>query len=261
MSKTLILSDIHFCGSHSKVKSAEQLRPLWDGCDAMVLNGDTTEVNSPRHSEESKQRASELIAIATQDGVHTTYLCGNHDPVESDNDFMWFCKENVFVFHGHAAFETLAPWSWRAKFIGQVRKKYIQESGDGFQEQLKSARKASFDVVSGAFESSRPSAVFLALLGIPAAIRVLLGWKYFPSLISHWIEQYAPSAKFVIVGHTHHAGIWKRNGRVIINTGCFGFPSHPRAVVIDNDELIVYKLRLTDGHYSLGRVCSSWNVR
>jgi len=227
----------------------------------VVLNGDTAEAHAAHLSEESKQLASELIALATNDGVHTTYICGNHDPIESDHDFMWFCENRVLVFHGHAAFKTLAPWSWRSKFIASVRKKYLQESGDGFHEQLAAVRKASFDAASGVFESSRPSKVRMAMLGIPAAIQVLLGWQQFPSLTSRWVDQYAPSAKFVVVGHTHHAGIWKRNGRVIINTGCFGFPSHPRAVVIDNDELTVYRLRFTDGHYSLGNVCSSWNVR
>ena len=261
MSKTLILSDIHFCRSSSSVTSVEQLRPLWSECDALVLNGDTTEAHANDCSDESKQYTEKLVKLAEHDGVKTTLICGNHDPVVSEIEYLWFCEKKVLVFHGHVAFPQITPWSWRAKYIAKARKKYLAESGDGFEEQLAAVRRASFDAASGAFSTCRPSFPHMLAIGLPAAFQVFYSWWRFPALLSTWVEQYAPSAKFIITGHIHHAGIWKRKNRVIVNTGCFGFPSHPRAVVIENDKITVYRLRLTRGHYSLGRVCASWNAR
>lgn len=261
MSKTLILSDIHFCRSRSSAVSPEQLRPLWSGCDALVLNGDTTEAHAKSRSGASEQHTQTLVELASKDGVRTTLICGNHDPVVSNIESLWFCDKRVLVFHGHAPFPTITPWNWRSKYIAEVRLKSLAESGDGFEEQLAAVRKASFDAVSGAFRIHRPSMPHMLALGPRAAFRVLYCWWKFPSLVSAWVENYASTASFIITGHTHHAGIWKRKNRVIINTGCFGFPSHPRAVIIDDNKLTVYRLRLKHSDYSFGRICGSWDVR
>lgn len=261
MSKTLILSDLHFSKSSSSITSAEQLRPLWSGFDALVLNGDTTEAHQNCWSDESKRHTETLIKLSETDGVKTTLICGNHDPIVSETESLWFCNKRVLVFHGHAAFPQITPWNWRSKYIAKARKKYLSKSGDGFDEQLAAVRKASFDVVSGAFKSLRPSLPHMLSLALPAAFQVFYSWWRFPTLVSNWVEQYAPTATYIITGHTHHAGIWKRNNRIVINTGCFGFPSHPRAVVIENDEITVYRLQLNSGSYSLGRVCGSWNTQ
>jgi len=261
MSKTLILSDIHFCRSRSSAVSPEQLRPLWSGCDALLLNGDTTEAHAKSRSNASEERTQRLVELASSDGVRTTLICGNHDPVVSEIESLWFCDKLVLVFHGHAAFPTIAPWNWRSRYIAEVRSKYLAKSSDGFEEQLAAVRKASFEAVSGAFRAHRPSMPQMLAFGPIAAFRVLRGWWQFPTLVSSWVEKYAPTASFIITGHTHHAGVWRRNNRVIINTGCFGFPSHPRAVIIDGYKITVHRLHLKNNNYSLGRVCASWNVR
>ena len=80
MGKTLILSDIHFCKRGSTVKSVEQLRPLWQGFDSLILNGDTSELHSASHAEASKQAAADVKVATKRDGVKITFICGNHDP-------------------------------------------------------------------------------------------------------------------------------------------------------------------------------------
>ena len=261
MSKTLILSDIHFCESRLSSTSAQRFQKLFDGINTLILNGDTTEEHSQCSFEASKKQTDELLAMASEHGVQTTIICGNHDPIISELDHVWLCNKSVLVFHGHAAFPEIAPWSWRSKYILKARESYIRENGDGFNEQLAAVRKASHEAASGTYRGQRPSLPHMCLLGMPAIFHVLSSWLKFPSLVAEWVEKYAPSAKFIVTGHTHHAGIWKRKGRVIINTGCYGFPSHPRAVILDDESIIVHRLKLSNGFYSLGRVCSSWNVR
>ena len=260
MSRTLILSDIHLCKKISSCKTPEQLRPLWKGCDKLILNGDTTEEHGLQTAEQSRKQTQKLIKLADEDGVETILICGNHDPEYSPNH-IWMLDDKVLVMHGHIAFSGIAPWSWRSRYIAQARLQYLQESGDGFEQQLSAVDRASVDAATGKFKSSRPSTMRFLLLTLPAFCHVVLSWLAFPSRIHRWVHKYAPNAKFVITGHTHHAGIWKQDGRVIINTGCFGFPSHPRAVYIEDKTITVYKLRCKNTIYSLGRVCASWNVR
>jgi predicted phosphodiesterase len=260
MGKTLILSDIHFCKKSSTCNTAEQLRQLWQGCDLLILNGDTTEEHGLRTAEESRIQTKRLIKLAKQDGVQTTLICGNHDP-EYEPNHVWICGNRLLVMHGHVAFSGVAPWSWRSRYIAAARKKYLEETGDGFEQQLSAICRSSVDAATGKFKSHRPSTFQFLLLIIPSIMHVLLGWLTFPTRIHRWAKTYAPATKFIVTGHTHHAGIWRREDRVIINTGCFGFPSHPRAVLIDECKLTVYKLQKKKNIYSLGRIFASWNLR
>jgi predicted phosphodiesterase len=260
MGKTLILSDIHFCKRGSTVKSVEQLRPLWQGFDSLILNGDTSELHSASHAEASKQAAADVKVATKRDGVKITFICGNHDPTISDIEHIWFHNTKTLVFHGHAPIEGVAPWSWRCKYIAENNESQIKETGDGFEEQLNATRTASTFAATGAFKQHRPAAPHMLMLSVPAVYKVIRCWWQYPSTVANWIHLYAPSAKFVITGHTHHAGIWKRQGITVINTGCFGFPSHPRAVVIDSTTITVHKLTKKNGVYELGRVCESWSA-
>ena len=121
MGKTLILSDIHFCDNKGSVPSFEAIQPLWQGCDALILNGDTAETLSSKLAKPSIQETELLVDAASKDGVQTTLLGGNHDPDISNVDHVYFHNENVLVFHGHAAFKGVAPWSWRAPHIERKR--------------------------------------------------------------------------------------------------------------------------------------------
>lgn len=260
MSRTLILSDIHFCRWSTKIQSIDQLQPLWQGCDSLVLNGDTAEMHSPKHAKKSKEMARSLVDAAIDDGLKATLICGNHDPSISGVDYLWLCDKRVLVIHGHASFKGVAPWSWRSKHIARSRQEQLESGGDGFEEQIAAVRTASIQAATGAFANHRPGPVHMAMLGFPAVFHILLGWWRFPSLTTQWAQRFAPSAKYIITGHTHHAGIWNRNGRIIINTGCFGFPSHPRAVVIDGERIVVHKIVKRDNDYSLGPVLGSWDA-
>ena len=46
--RIVILSDTHLSDGRRGAGSAEALRPLWQGADRLILNGDTAEPRSPR---------------------------------------------------------------------------------------------------------------------------------------------------------------------------------------------------------------------
>jgi predicted phosphodiesterase len=261
MSKTLILSDIHFRNRSSNVQSIEQLQPLWKGCDAVILNGDTSELHCTGLVEQSKIAVKKIEQLTKEDGVELSLICGNHDPTISDLQHLWFHNNQTLVFHGHAPIKGLAPWSWRYKHIVKSVNEYLEESGDGFHEQLAAAREASITAATGGYNQYRPNPFHMLLLGVPASVQVLRCWWMYPSVVADWVSHYAPSAKFVITGHTHHAGVWRRGGITILNTGCYGFPSHPRAVVLDGNTITLHKVRKRKNGFALGGVYESWSAR
>ncbi|MGY8752957.1 MAG: metallophosphoesterase family protein [Phycisphaerales bacterium] len=260
MSRTLILSDIHFCKRGSSVNSVEQLRPLWQGYDELILNGDTSELHCAQHTEKAEEAVAAIKAMTDEDDVQLTLICGNHDPTISDLEHKWYCNKQVLVFHGHAPIFGGAPWSWRYKHFAESHASQLQGTGDGFDEQLSAVRTASIQSATGEFNEHKPSTFRLSLLVIPSIIKILKCWKRYPTYVSKWANQFAPTAKFIITGHTHHAGIWNREDKVIINTGCYGFPSHPRAVEIDGNKITVYKIYKRKHVYTLGSECASWKV-
>ncbi len=260
MRRTLILSDIHFCKRSSTVKNVEQLRPLWKGYDALVLNGDTSELHCAKHSEKARIATEKLAQLTNEDGVELTLICGNHDPTISQVEHAWFCDKKVLVFHGHAPIYGGAPWSWRYTHFANTFNKQIEATGDGFTEQLLAVREASIQSATGAFNEHRPSKRKMVSFAIPAIFKILLCWKRYPTLVSDWADTFAPTATIIITGHTHHAGIWHRDNKIIINTGCFGFPSHPRAVEITDEKITVHKVIKKKDAYALGRVCAFWKA-
>lgn len=260
MHKTLILSDIHFCRWSTTVKSIEQLQPLWRSCDELVLNGDTTEMHSISHAKSSNEMTTSLIEAAKNDDVQTTLICGNHDPAISDIQHMWFWDKKILVFHGHAVFKGVAPWSWRGKYIARCRDEQMRNSDMGINEQLAAVQIASAKAAMGEFSNHRPNPIHMAMLGLPAIFHIFASWLQFPTLVGYWADQFAPNAKYIITGHTHHAGTWHRDGRTVINTGCFGFPSHPRAVLIDEASIAIYKIVKQNNRFSLGPVIQSWDA-
>jgi predicted phosphodiesterase len=260
MSKTLILSDIHFNHRSSSVRCVEQLRPLWKGFDAVILNGDTSELHCSGLKEQSKLAVEKIKQLTNEDGVKLSLICGNHDPAISELQHLWFHNNQTLVFHGHAPIKGLAPWSWRYKYIVKSINDYIEKSGDGFLEQLAAARQASITAATGGFNNYRPNLFHMLMLSAPASFQVLRCWWKYPSDVATWVSSYAPSAKFVITGHTHHAGVWQQSGLTILNTGCYGFPSHPRAVVLDGNTITMQKVHKRNKCYALGGVCESWKA-
>jgi len=84
------------------------------------------------------------------------------------------------------------------------------------------------------------------LMRHPMAIcQVLKYWYEYPRRAYEFVRQYNSLVRFVITGHTHRQGIWNIGDMTLINTGCYGFPGKPRAVLIENNSLSVVSLERT----------------
>jgi hypothetical protein len=86
----------------------------------------------------------------------------------------------------------------------------------------------------------------------PARVATVLSyWARYPRFAADWAARHAPQAGTVIVGHSHRAFVRTESGRRIVNTGSYGFPGRPHAVVIEGSTVRVHGIASRGGFYAL----------
>ena len=254
--RIVILSDTHLGRPSCAALSAAALRPLWQGASHLIVNGDVAEVHHPRHWGDAARETMHLLDLCEDDAVALTLLSGNHDPFISEVRHLHLADAQVFVTHGDALHPAIAPWSPSA---GRMRKAHEEalaaiepESRNHLDSRLKASQRASHVEWTDLEEEANQSTVHGMLLRPWSILQVLHYWWVFPKLVSAFVQEHAPQARFAILGHTHRPGIWTINDRVLINTGAFGFPGRPRAVCLDGSQLSVWPIHLHGRLYEFG---------
>ncbi len=266
--RTIILSDLHLGRAHGAATSADALRPVWLGADRLVINGDVAEIHHPRHRAAAARKTLRLFDLCEEDGVELTLLSGNHDPFISDIRHLHMADGLILVTHGDVLHPAVAPWS---PVAGRVRKAshralatLTPDEREDLETRLRASQYASAfgwaDLAKLENESGR-SNLFGMLIRPWAPIQVLLYWHVVPSLAAAFAERHAPDARYLVLGHTHHPGVWRIGPRVILNTGSFGFPGRPRAVIVDDGELSFVRILRRNGSYRLeDRPLTTWTI-
>ena len=256
MARTLIISDTHLGSTRpGSAPSAECLRPLWRGCDRLVINGDVAEVHDPRYRERAVFEAARLADLCHRDGVELTLLTGNHDAYIAQERRLLLAGGLVFVTHGDVFHPDVAPWSREAPTL---RRGYAQSlarlahPARRLDDQLVAAERAHLAHWAD-HEPGRGELTLRQLIRRPwLGLKLLWCWARYPKLAADFTRKHVPGASFVVFGHTHRAGCWRRGGITVINTGCFGFPSRPLAVLLDGPTLEVWPVRSRAGSFELG---------
>ena len=117
-------------------------------------------------------------------------------------------------------------------------------------------------------EPKRPGGRFAGLRtaireGFPPwrAFRIIWFWLKTPGLARELAYRYRPRSRFVIIGHTHYAGVWDNGQRVVINTGSF-LPLSGRYVVrLEPDRLEVRKIDVQAGRYLIGSARATFDLK
>ena len=115
--QTLIISDTHL-GKPGQV-NAEALRPVWQGVDELVINGDTAEVQVPWLRGAAVRELDRLEQLTGQDGVKLTLISGNHDAYLTDRRCLQLADGRILVMHGDALHPAVAPWTRSANPLAQ----------------------------------------------------------------------------------------------------------------------------------------------
>jgi hypothetical protein len=83
-------------------------------------------------------------------------------------------------------------------------------------------------------------------------------WSQLPGRATAFARQFRPSARFVMVGHTHRPGVWIRSDMIVINTGSFCPPFGCFAVDVSVEQIVVRRIRHAAGTFALGRVVAAF---
>lgn len=249
---TRVVSDLHLGHPGCRVRSVESLRPLFEGIDTVVFNGDTVEQRHEKLAAKGERLLAELVALLEECGCRPVFLRGNHDPRISDADHLDLGGGRLFVTHGDALFRHLSPWSpkvWPVvPRMEEIRAEYGEErlAGD-LAAQFECVQRcralpkgAESEFKTGRFKTVRT----LARMAWPPLrpVRIVKTWLTIPRAAHVFASRYRPDARVILFGHSHFAGVWDREGRTAINTGGFLSMMPARAVDFRGDELVVRRI-------------------
>ena len=258
--RIVILSDTHLAGPGRGAHSAAALRPLWQGADEVIFNGDVAEVADEKLRGLAARQVVELLRLAEEDGVRVTLISGNHDPLITDRRYLRLAEREVFMTHGDILHPAISPWTDHGKHMARLHADAVMSldpsKARDIDAQLAACKHAS--AVQWEHFVTRPHKhTWLERLQ-PAAVRrktalarkllkATYYWQTIPRRAMGFARRFAPESRFFVFGHIHRAGIWTDRGagpggadRYIINTGAYQSPRNPRAVVIEDGRLEVW---------------------
>lgn len=239
-----------------------QIRPLLEKADHIVMNGDTLDTRpgpNPRHTDACRR---EIHDFFRREAAATTFLTGNHDADFSDVHSLNLAEEAVFVVHGDVFFDNIVPWSADVPLIERLIAEDLRRSSPAERATLE-YRLAMFRRVSAAIpqrhQSEKHGLKYLARIFADLAwppwrtLWILRAWNLAPQQAAALTRRHRPKAKFVIAGHTHRPGIWRRNDElVVINTGSYCRPLTGTAVDVTESSVIVRSVDSRNGEFHLG---------
>jgi predicted phosphodiesterase len=255
-----ILSDLHYGDRASVVRDLNQLNPLLAGPQSVILNGDTLDTRPGPHAAITAQTRETVLDFIRRSPVPLTCLTGNHDPDLTTDHLRDLADGAVLVTHGDIAFADIVPWGQDASLARQlVMQERSHLPATASFEQLLAAHRRACAVIPQRHQSEPRSLKYLAsyladTVWPPTRIpRILRAWAEMSARISAVAATHRPRARFILNGHTHRAGIWRRpDGRVIINTGSYCPPSGCQLVDISGDHLTVRRVERRAGEFHAG---------
>lgn len=256
---TLIISDTHL-GRRGHVRhppTADELEPLIrSGCQRLIVNGDTAEMHHPQMRAEAARQVLRLSDLCDEAEVELTLLSGNHDPHLTDLRHLWLGGRQIFLTHGDALHPEVAPWAEEADTyrlaVAQALATLDPEDRCRLEHKLHAYQHAAHVAWLDIDRHMHRHHPVVDLLTRPWAVpRMLRYWLMMPTLAERFIAEHALACRFFLFGHAHRPGLWRRRGRVIINTGSFSTPGRPRAVVLTNHQLAYHHVRRTRRGYEL----------
>lgn len=248
--RTLILSDLHL-GRPGGARRAAAFETLLADFDRVIVNGDIAELHHAAYQADAELELAIFRDICTTRGIKLDLIAGNHDPFVSNVRALTLADGAIYVTHGDAFHPAVAPWS---PYAAHMRKAYDDalSASRGLQADdeahFRAAREASLAEWKVMGEGAHVSTIGSMAMHPGRVLTVLRYWSRYPAMAAEWVERYAPQAGTVIVGHSHRAFYRAIGGRHVVNTGSYGFPGRPHAVVIEGATVRMHALS-TRGHY------------
>lgn len=259
---TRIFSDLHYGDAASRIAHLAQLRPLLEGVNHLVLNGDTLDTRpgpAPAHTATCR---AEVLAFFPPAVPRVTFLTGNHDADFTADHSLDLATDAVWVTHGDIFYDDLVPWSQDAPTLRPQIAAGLAALPPAERTQL-AARFGVWRRVAAALPQRHQSETrrFRYLVHFandtvwpPSRVwRVLKTWREEPARAAAFTREHRPNAKFVVIGHTHRPGAWRTpSGVTVINTGSFCQPFGGCVADLANGRVLVRRIVKRGGEFRLG---------
>ena len=266
----VIISDVHLPLGRQWRRHADRLRGLWSGAGTVVFNGDTISFRGkPEIQARSLQVLDGLTEMCAADGARAALLAGNTDFAIDAPKHLWFADGRILVTHGDVIFPEISPWQPHARRLHAARQSALQDmgptKGDTLEGQLAAVRRAQLTITKREGERQRPlwSRAFRQArrLTLPAMLpRLLRAWRAAPDVAAAFVERWAPQTRCIVLGHTHHPGVWYSSGPIVVNTGGFRFPHRSWAVWVAGRTITVRKVRRARAGWEPGEQVTAFEV-
>ena len=269
----VIISDVHVKNSNGWKEQIDGLREVWAKAGTVVFNGDTVggrETNNGTSTEEILTYISKLCA---KDGTEAVFLAGNSDYFLDVAKHLLLVEGRILITHGDVIFPEMSPWYDNANLYKAARDSALQQMPQKLRStlegQLASTREAvvklansnSCEKNNGSFSSCIKKKLESYLAKPCRGWAIIQAWQKMPSMAAKFTTQYADEAKFIIIGHTHRAGVWQIADKIVVNTGSFAGFSWPFIVHVTDDKLFVQKLVRKQKKFFPDKTIASFSLR
>ena len=260
---TIILSDLHLGHRATQIRDPEELAPILREAGTVVFNGDTVEMRTGVDRAVGRKMAAAMARVCHSIGCRATFINGNHDPSISKVDHLDLMDGRVLVTHGDILFLGIAPWSRQALAYRKIHLRALAHLGPDalvdFEKRLLATKRASLRLQlleQPVTENTPAPGLFVLLRQFWPPHRpfmILRAWLQTPTLAAQLCELFRPNAKYVLIGHTHYPGCWRRGQITVINTGSYVLHFGALAAILDGESLEIRKIKRQKEGFVLGK--------
>jgi UDP-2,3-diacylglucosamine pyrophosphatase LpxH len=238
-------------GRARMVATADELAPLIDAVEILVVNGDTAELHIDEWAAAARRELDALRDRCRRAGTRLVLLSGNHDPGLSPHRHLMLSGDSVFVTHGDAVDPAVAPWSDSARIIRDRRREVEASQTPEERNSLAGVFRACREAAEAEWEVhgdlGKPSTILETLCKPRRIAAITRYWVRNPRRMNAFADRFAAESRVIVVGHSHRAGIRRIGRRDVINTGTFGIPGPALGVLIDERGLHVHRIVKRNG--------------
>jgi UDP-2,3-diacylglucosamine pyrophosphatase LpxH len=216
----------------------EKLRPLIAGAGTVIFNGDTWQELAAIFREKSAAMLEDLKELCREEGI--------------------------LITHGDAFFAEGSPWSREAfarhAEVAELWKRHGAAAADP-AKRIELAREIALVLRAATYPKGRRiwQRVMEAIRPPRRAYEILRVWTKQADVAADFASRYFPNAQIMVKGHFHRTGIWRRQGKLVVNLGAFLPPCPAWWAEYEGGYFRVGKIEEGEA-YRMGTVLGVWRV-